>query len=174
MRLHRSENDQAGSFSLPPDKLIPIAKYLLAVVILIFIIWMFLRNAGSDASFEEVASAVEAVIDTESLQEGDASDFKRNYGLTAADYEGVLLYISVYNMQASEVLLVKVSDASQVSEIEEAIDSRLTALEADFGGYLPEQEELINQAQVTTRGNFVFLAISSDVNAYTAAFLNGL
>ena len=85
-----------------------IMKYVVFVLIIGFVVLLMLFMSGSNKPFEEVSKSVEDSLDTEALTVQDTAVFKRNFGLNAADYTGVLYYSSGANMSAEELLLVKV------------------------------------------------------------------
>lgn len=60
-----------------------------------------------------MASAVTASVDLSALQEGSVQMVKRLYGLNPSDFDGCLLYYPQTNMEAEELLLLKLRDTSQ-------------------------------------------------------------
>ena len=151
-----------------------ILKFAAAFLILVYIVLLLIYASGSTKPFEEVAAAVEERLDTEILVKQDAQALKRYYGLNGADYEGVLFYSSEFSISAEEVLLIEVRSDQQVQEVRDAIEERLESRRDTFEGYAPEQAQLIAQAQLQVRGKFVFLAVSTDAEAYVSAFAGGL
>lgn len=149
-------------------------KFAAAFLILVYIVLLLIYTSGSTKPFEEVAAAVEERLNTEILVKQDAQALKRYYGLNGADYEGVLFYSSEFSISAEEVLLIEVRSEQQVQEVRDAIEDRLESRRNTFEGYAPEQAQLIEQAQIQVRGKFVFLAVSTDAEAYVSAFAGGL
>ncbi len=149
-------------------------KYIFIAALVVFVVLMFVFNTGSSKPFEEVESSIESQIDTSSLVKANDQTFKQDYGLNAADYEGVMLYVSSNYLEAQEILLVEVKNDDQLLEVEEAIDKRIENRRNDFEGYIPEQVLLLDDAIVTIRGNYIFLVISEDAEAYQQAFVQGL
>ena len=60
-------------------------------------------------------------------------------------------------MDVNEVLIVKVKDKSQIESLEDSIDSRINYQLQSFSGYGPEQCALVNDYELKTKGDFVFL-----------------
>ncbi len=151
-------------------------KYIFIGALVVFVVFMFVRNSGSNKPFAEVEEAVESVIDTSTLERADDQTLKRDYGLYAEDYEGVMLYVSTFNLEAQEILLVRVKDGddAQMLEVEDAINTRIENRRNDFEGYLPEQVLLLDEAIISIRGDYIFLAISENAEEYQKAFIKGL
>ena len=94
----------------------------------------------------------------------------RNFGLNSTDYEGVMYYSSESSIDAEEVLMICVKKSSQTEQVTDAVEQRLQERKKDFEGYLPEQEKLLEEAQTSVRGNYIFYVVSSKASEYRAAF----
>ena len=151
-----------------------ILKYVVSAVIIAYIVVLMIFTSGSTKSFTQVEKAVEASLDTSNLKQVDVQGLKRYYGLNSADYEGVMLYSSQVSMSTEEVLLIKVKNEKQVQQVKDAVQKRLDNRKKDFDGYAPEQVKLIEQAQLSVRGKFIFLAVAPKAEAYKDAFANSL
>ena len=151
-----------------------VLKYIIAGIILIYIVILLIFTSGSTKSFSEVRKKVEKAISQEELQQESGQKFKRYYGLNAADYEGVMLYSAKSSMSAEEILLVKTKTDEQVKEVERAIEKRLEKRMLDFEGYAPEQVRMLEQAQISVRGKFVLCVVSPKVSVYVTAFSKAL
>lgn len=166
---YRQDQQEVSSFSKAG-----ILKLGAAFLILVYIVLLLIYTSGSTKPFEEVAGAVEPLLDQESLVRQDAQALKRYYGLNSADYEGVLFYSAEFSISAQEVLLIEVKTDQQVQEVRDAIEERLESRKNTFEGYAPEQAQLIGQAQIQVRGRFLFLAVSPEAETLADAFTKSL
>lgn len=151
-----------------------ILKYVVSAVIIAYIVVLMIFTSGSTKTFAQVEKKVEASLDTSNLKPVGGQGLKRYYGLNSADYEGVMLYSSEVSMSTEEVLLIKVKNEDQVRQVKDAVLKRLENRKKDFDGYAPEQVKLIEQAQLSVRGKFVFLAVAPKAEAYKDAFAKSL
>ena len=151
-----------------------IMKFVVFALIIGFVVLLMLFASGSNKPFEEVSKSVENSLDTEALTAQDAAMFKRNFGLNAADYAGVLYYSSGASMSAEEVLLVKVKRDSQVQEVVDAINERIDSRISDFEGYAPDEVKLLEDARQSVRGTYIFYACSPDADKYLSVFSGSL
>lgn len=147
-----------------------VLKYVVLAVIFIYIALLMVFTSGSNKPFKEVAVSMENALGQSDLQKMDGQALKRYYGLNSADYDGVLLYSAQSSMSAEEVLLIKVKDDSQVQEVTDAIDEYLQTQREDFEGYAPEEVKLLDDAQRSVRGDYIFLAVSGEAQRYKEAF----
>ena len=90
--------------------LLELLRWLCAGLAVVFLVVSFRQEPVSSAAFEDVASAVTASIDLSALQEGSVQMVKRLYGLNPSDFDGCLLYYPQTNMEAEELLLLKLRD----------------------------------------------------------------
>ena len=123
------------------------ASYAVLLLILGYIALLMIYVSGSNRSFSEMESSMEKVIDTTGMKKLDGQMLKRNFGLNSTDYEGVMYYSSESSIDAEEVLMICVKKSSQ-----------------------PEQEKLLEEAQTSVRGNYIFYVVSSKASEYRAAF----
>lgn len=151
-----------------------IMKYVVFLFIVVFVVVLMMYTSGSSKSFDEVRQSVEAALDTESLTEQEASVFKRNFGLNAADYTGVMYYSTGANISAEEILLIKVRSEDQIQEVTNAIDERVESRINDFEGYAPDEVKLLEDARQSVRGTYIFFAASEKADDYLSAFANSL
>ena len=151
-----------------------IMKYVVFLFIIVFVVVLMMYTSGSSKSFDEVRQSVEAALDTESLTEQEASVFKRNFGLNAADYTGVMYYSTGANISAEEILLIKVRSEDQIQEVTNAIDERVESRINGFEGYAPDEVKLLEDARQSVRGTYIFFAASEKADVYLCAFANSL
>ena len=97
--------------------------------------------------FEKVEKSVEASLDKENMKRQDGTALKRNFGLNAADYDGVMYYSSEFSISSEEVLLIKAKSETQTAEISSAIEERIKTRMNDFEGYAPESVQLLEDAK---------------------------
>lgn len=147
-----------------------IAKYIVFVLIIVYVVLLLLFTSGSSKPFEDVAAAVSGSLDTDVLTQMDDRMLKRNFGLNSADYDGVMYYASASSMSVEEVLLIRVDSRDQIRQISDAIDERINARMDAFEGYAPDQVRLLEDAQQSVRGRYVFFAVSSQAAEYRNAF----
>lgn len=151
-----------------------ILKYISFALILVFVILLIFYMSGSSKPFDEVEESVENVLDTESLIRQEDSKLKRNFGLNAADYAGVMYYSSGFSISADEVLMVKVKKTDQIQEITSSIEKRIDSRINDFEGYAPEEVKLLEDAVLSVRGSYVFFAAAPDAEDYLKTFGSSL
>lgn len=151
-------------------EILEVAKYIVFALVIIYVVLLMLFTSGSSRPFEDVAAAVSGSLDTEKLTQMDDRMLKRNFGLNSADYDGVMYYASASSMSVEEVLLIRVNSRDQVQRITDALDERVNERMDAFEGYAPDQVRLLEDAQQSVRGKYVFFAVSSQATEYRNAF----
>ena len=151
-----------------------VMKYVVLVLTIAFVAVLMIYASGSSRPFEEVEDAVSRSLDKSNLTLQDGAAFKREFGLSEADYAGVMYYASEFSISAEEVLVVLVKDESQVQEVTEAIDKQVEARKNDFDGYAPEEAKLLEDAKQSVRGRYIFFAAAPKAEEYLEAFSSSL
>ncbi len=151
-----------------------VMKYVVLVLTIAFVVVLMIYASGSSRPFKEVEDAVSGSLDKSNLTLQDGAAFKREFGLSEADYAGVMYYASEFSISAEEVLVVLVKDESQVQEVTEAIDKQVEARKNDFDGYAPEEVKLLEDAKQSVRGRYIFFAAAPKAEEYLEAFSSSL
>ena len=174
-------------------------KVVLIAALLIFVVFLLGGNTGSSRSAEEIAkSVVPDLMQAENAEspytggedgqdggsgqtgentgvfdgmgQGTVLDFKRIFGLNAEDYEGVVYFKPISQMDVEELLIVKLASDDQAEALEEAVNDRIDSQKTSFDGYGVAQCALLEKAIVKTQGNFLFYCVSPDAEKYYQAF----
>lgn len=138
---------------------IRVMRYVTLLLIVGFVALLLIYTSGSNRPFEKVEKSVEASLDKENMKRQDGTALKRNFGLNAADYDGVMYYSSEFSISSEEVLLIKAKSETQTAEISSAIEERIKTRMNDFEGYAPESVQLLEDAKKSVRGKYVFLPL---------------
>ena len=154
--------------------LLEVLKWLFVAALCVFLYFMLSANRESRAAFSDVQEAVISAADLTPRAEGDNQTFKRLYGLSASDYENVLLYYPTTNMGAEELLLIQLKDLSQQQAVKDAIESRLDTQKKSFDGYGVDQYAMLEKAVVEVQGNYILLVVANDPAPVRKAFLGAL
>ncbi len=156
--------------------ILELSRWLFAAAAVIFIGTSVLDSGGgSDASLEEVESAVTAVLDMQTMQAADNQMIRRLYALDPAEYEGIVLYYPTTNMGAEELLIVKLADTAQQAAVADAVQARLETQKNSFEGYGIEQYDLLtNNSVLEVQGNFILFVVNPASSDAVTAFLDAL
>lgn len=146
----------------------------MAVILLAFIILLQIGNKNSNSTLNAVTDSVIKSIKVDGMEESSNRLFKKFYGLNANDYEGVTLYAPVTNMNAEELLIIKLKDSSQAEAVTKAINSRLETQKSSFEGYGIEQFDLLENHILDVQGNFILYIVHPDAAKADQAFRNSL
>lgn len=149
-------------------------KWLFVAALCVVLYFMLSSSRESNTPFADVKEAVIAAADLSPMAEGDNQTLKRLYGLSASDYENILLYYPTTNMGAEELLLVQLKDVSQQQDVKTAIDNRLDTQKKSFDGYGVDQYAMLENAVVEVQGNYILLVVAADPAPVRKAFTGAL
>lgn len=142
----------------------------LAFLLVVFILLDLWGGHVKDADMDLVIEQVTKAAGMEGSKPAEARMVKRFYGLNPGDYESVVLYAPADNMDARELLIVKLKSSSQREEVEDAIGQRLDVQLKSFDGYGAEQTALLEAHVLRTKGNYVFYIVHERAQEAGAAF----
>lgn len=140
-------------------QIISIAMVVLLVVITVVSLG---GTSVSSRSMSEVAPQVVSLFENERSQESTDRYLKKYYGLNAADYEACVLYFPITNMDAQELLIIKLRDTAQAETVQSAMENRQQTQVGIYEGYAPEQLALCEDAIIDIQGNFALYVVHED------------
>ena len=150
-------------------------RWVAVAAMALCLILTFGGDPVSSAEFADVSAAVLPEVDTANMLEAENQMVKRLYGLDPVNFEGCALYYPRTNMDAEELLIIKLKDKSQQEEVKAALEARVQTQKTTFEGYGVEQMDLLNNyCVVDVRGNFALLVVSKTCDAAQAAFQDAL
>src|SRR5699024_8908010 len=151
-----------------------IIRIAMVAALLVFVIVLQAGDKSSNASLEAVTESVVGTLDLEGMQESNNRMFQKFYGLDPEDYEGVTLYSPASNMDAQELLIIKLKDNSQAETVAAAINTRLETQMNSFEGYGIEQYAMLEDHVLDVQGNFILYIVNPNAQAADEAFRNSL
>jgi len=98
------------------------------------------------------------------LNECDKSKLRKLYNINAGDLEEFRLYAPKTNMDANQILILKVKDQNQIEAIKENLENQISRQAASFKDYRPDQYDLIENYSLKAKGKYLFLVVSKDVD----------
>lgn len=138
-----------------------ISKFVLAVLVVVFMVVVYLSGATPSTPLTEVE---DALLQTSSIQDvamSNSQQTARCLGLYPEDYKELYYWKSTDGMNVSEVAIAEAKDGDQAATIKAAFEQRLSDQKTAFNGYAPEQEAKLESAYLKVRGNYVFYAVGS-------------
>ncbi len=148
-----------------------VAFQVVAVTALLVFVWFIAHEKKyNEVDVPALVTELSAITQDE-WHEEDALSLKRRFGLAANDFAAVGYFGPNSNMDAAELLLVRVNDKSQVDAVVEAMKNRVAYQCTCFNGYGEDQMTLLKDVRYVTRGYYVFMIISSDASAVEREFL---
>ncbi|MGL5641823.1 MAG: DUF4358 domain-containing protein [Paraclostridium sp.] len=147
-----------------------VKKYILAMSFVLTIILVSVCVVNNDKSLDSIVNDISSKVDLSNMKKGDSKSLKRFFALNSNDFEDFVLYVPKSTMDVEEMLIIKVKDSSQISGIEDAIDSRVNKQIESFSGYGPKQVALLQDYELKDKGNYVFYTVSKDLDKITDAF----
>lgn len=155
-------------------KIVQGLKYACVLALFFFIGSILYGEANSKALLSAVEEAVVLEMDVSGMEKASNRMVKRLYGLNVNDYEGAVLYVSAFNMNVEEILIVKLKDKSQGKEVQAAAENRRDTQLTNFDGYGVEQCKLLKDSILDVKGNYVLFVVSSEAKKAEKAFLGSL
>lgn len=148
------------------------AEIFLVFFLLVYIVGILRMGTSRDVEISVISEEITSQCELNGMETGNAGTLKRYFSLDESIYAGYMLYTSENLMNVDELLIVKVTETGQFDALEDAVDERLKNQIQNFHGYGTNQEELLQNAVVTERGNYFFYAVSEHAEQWEDVFLS--
>ena len=150
-------------------------KKLLKGCTLILTVALLLAGcASNDVSNKEIdmetvaADMVEATTFDEAPVKVSESYASNHYDLTGV--ESCVIYRNASGGKAEECSIFKAKDADSVETVKSMLESHLEDQKTAFENYVPAEIYKLDNAVLTTKGNYVMLVVASDGSQAEAVF----
>lgn len=150
-----------------------ITECVLILLLLIYLIAVNTQQNTRDVKLSDVKKSVEKKCDMSEFSiDSSRKLFFKNYGLDLTQYEDAFYYASENVMDVNELLLIKVSDKNQLTDLEAAAASHIDRQIQTFHGYGTDQESLLKNAITFSKGNYFFVAVSKEASTWEEIVLS--
>lgn len=122
---------------------------------------------------EVISNLTEIDLKSEEISEMNENIIK-NYNINPDDVEEGIMKFPMINLQADEVVIIKVKDESKVPVIEEALKSHVDFQLKAFENYVPKNYDLVKNHILKSQGKYILLTISEDAEKIEEIFDNAL
>lgn len=143
----------------------------LVVVIVIFIsAYPMLKVRELDMN--GVRNSLENFKNNETMEQGDIKSLRKLYYINKNQVEDFVSFIPKSNMDANEILVLKVKDEKDLPIIKSGIEERIKKQGESFKNYRPEEYNLIENAILQVEGKSIIFIISKDSSGIREAIDN--
>lgn len=119
---------------------------------------------------ELYSKVVTSDMELPSLLEMDSSFFADTYGIDTSILKSYKVQMPMMMVHASEIAVFELKDAGDASKVITGINKRIEGLKAQWGSYLPDQLELVNNYKTATKGNYVIFVVSEYADTIISNF----
>ena len=142
--------------------------FLSAAVITVFILlYQVLEIKDIDAA--QINTAVVNTTDVSVMQKDDGNNLRKVYGLNKRDFEQYIHYAPKSNMEANEILILKLKDEKNADGVKAVIEERIKKESDSFKNYNKEQYEILKNHILESKDGYIILIVSKDSNNINSA-----
>lgn len=112
----------------------------------------------------EIVTSIKKDTDLSSMNEGNKSKLRKTYGISYRKLEEFAFYSPKTNMEANEILILKLKDQQDMESIKEQVEERIEKQANTFKDYAPKQYELLESHILDIKGNYLILVVSKNAD----------
>lgn len=118
-----------------------------------------------DVAVKDILAQMKEEIQIPMLQEFDLKsddEFVKMYEINPEDLEEGIVYTSMINIKADEIIILKAKDKTKIPVLKEALEKEYTRQHNIWSTYLPHEFEKVENHILKTKGNYLIFVISEN------------
>ncbi|WP_077367090.1 DUF4358 domain-containing protein [Anaerosalibacter sp. Marseille-P3206] len=138
---------------------------LMGIVVIVFTLLTGCSSKNTTAkepSIDEIDQNIKEAVDISNMVESDSDKLEKLYDIDIEEVEDFKLYTAKTNIEANELLLLKVKEEKDIEDIKEDIKDRIETQSSSFKDYLPDEYYLIEKNILKSNGNYIIFVISEE------------
>ena len=151
-------------------------KNVFALTVIMVIILALLTGCSSkdttskEPSIDEIDQNINDDVDISNMVESDSDKLEKLYDIDIDKVENFKLYTAKTNIEANELLILKVKNEEDIGDIKEDINDRIESQTNSFKDYLPDEYFLIEKHVLKSNGNYIIFIISEEAEKIESLF----
>lgn len=135
---------------------------ILLTLVMVTFIGLYGMVKIKEPSMDEINASILKTADLTNMVQGDVKKLRKLYYINKNEVENFILYAPKTNMDANEVLVLKVKDEESVKILKDKIEARVDKQSDSFASYRPELKEVIDDYELKEKGQYLYLIISEE------------
>ncbi|MFE5318346.1 DUF4358 domain-containing protein [Paenibacillus sp. NPDC056579] len=127
-------------------------------------------KTSEQLSATQIGKSIEQVVNLKEMKKGDLNKLQKLYKIDADSVDDFILYTSTSNVKADELAVIKLKEESQVESVKKKIKQRIEEQKMKFKDYRPDEYFLVENHLLKTKEQYVFFAVSKEVDSMERTF----
>lgn len=151
-------------------------KNVFALTVIMVIILALLTGCSSkdttskEPSIDEIDQNINDDVDISNMVESDSDKLEKLYDIDIDKVDNFKLYTAKTNIEANELLILKVKNEEDIGDIKEDINDRIESQTNSFKDYLPDEYFLIEKHVLKSNGNYIIFIICEEAEKIESLF----
>lgn len=148
------------------------AKLCLIALLVAFIGSIFSSGGTKNVDFSVISGEISENAQVTAMQSRSANALQKQFGVDPAEYANWLYYSMDSVMDVDELLIVHAPDADALARVQEKVTAHVESQKDRFRDYGTNQYDLLSDAVILQRGDYLFYGVSESVDDWQALFLS--
>ena len=127
-------------------------------------------TTSKEPSIDEIDQNINDDVDISNMVESDSDKLEKLYDIDIDKVDNFKLYTAKTNIEANELLILKVKNEEDIGDIKEDINDRIESQTNSFKDYLPDEYFLIEKHVLKSNGNYIIFIISEEAEKIESLF----
>jgi len=150
------------------------SRLVILMVVAAMIVITLVMSPNNNNEVEDIKPYIQEIALRDGMEISNSMDLKKNFGIGTGEVEGFVLYEGTRDGDVREVLVAKLSDEAEVTELRKQLRIRLHQQLNDISETGDEARTLLKHARIITRGRFIMVAVGNDSREIARAFVGAV
>ncbi|MGF6375685.1 hypothetical protein M2140_000734 [Clostridiales Family XIII bacterium PM5-7] len=151
-----------------------IKKSIFVVILIGFLSLVYANGNAKDVPMKDIEALLKKNTTIEKMKKCSNRDLMQFMNLDGEQFDSHIYYKGKEALSVEELLIVKVSDKETLSSIKDQVEQRIESQITTFESYGPEQVAMLDNAIITTKGNYLFYCVSKSPDQFKEVFIDAI
>ena len=151
-----------------------IKKILYTLILILFLASVYIHGNAKDIPLQDVNEMLmkeKTIVSMEASSDRELLEFMNIDPSSVSEY---IYYQGTEALSVEELLIIKVKDKAQLASLKDSVDQRIEDQLKTFESYGPVQVAMLENAVISTKGNYIFYSVSKHAEKYKEVFFNAI
>lgn len=151
-----------------------IKKTIFVVILAGFLALVYANGNAKDVPMKDIENLLKKNTTIEKMAKCSNRDLMQFIGLDYEQFDSHIYFKGKEALSVEEVLIVKANSKEDLSTVKDKVEERIASQTTAFEGYGPTQVAMLDDAIVTTKGNYLFFCVSKNPDVFEEVFKDAI
>ena len=151
-----------------------IKKILYTLILIMFLASVYIHGNAKDIPLKDIDKMLMEEKTISSMEASSDREMLEFMNIDPATLSEYIYYQGTEALSVEELLIIKVKDKAQLASLKDAVEKRIEDQISTFESYGPVQVAMLENAIISTKGNYIFYSTGKHSEKYKEVLFNAI